>query len=34
MMLGYALGVTANQYDGTGRNTFCIDPDSTWVIAE
>src|SRR6202012_392655 len=24
MTLGYALGATANQYDGTGRNTFMI----------
>ncbi len=24
MTLGYGLGATSNQYDGVGRNTFCI----------
>lgn len=24
MTLGYAMGATSNQYDGVGRNTFCI----------
>ena len=24
MTLGYGLGATSNQYDGVGRNTFCV----------